>query len=189
MIRTLLNSKVYQLASEPTQQNHNDRQNFARFYARRLIAEVFLDAVDQACGSKSRFTGMAASSRAVDLPHEGFGSYFLDTFDRPHRVTTCECERSSGATLAQVLLLSNSEEVESKLAAGEGRIAKLLEKKTPIKEIVDDLYLGSLSRYPKADELAETIGFVERSAANNQRQALEDVLWTLINCKEFMFNH
>jgi len=58
--------------------------------------------------TKPGFGGVSAAARAIDLPHEGFGSYFLDVFDRPRRVTGCECERSSGATLAQVLLLANS---------------------------------------------------------------------------------
>ncbi len=99
VIRIILNSRVYQLSSEPTEHNKNDRQNFARYYARRLIAEVFLDAVNQVTGSKSGFSGVSSNARAVDLPHEGFGSYFLDTFDRPKRVTVCECERSSRADL------------------------------------------------------------------------------------------
>lgn len=189
VIRALLNSQLYQLSSEPGEKNRHDRQNFARFYGRRMMAEVFLDSVDQATGHKSRFSGMAASSRAVDLPHEGFGSYFLDTFDRPRRVTTCECERSSGATLAQVLLLANSEEIENKLAAGEGKIAKLQERKLPMKEIVDELYLGAFSRYPNPQELQTTLSFIDKAGPTGQRAALEDVLWTLINSKEFMFNH
>ena len=189
IIRTLLNSQVYQLASEPIEKNRHDRQNFARFYGRRMMAEVFLDAVDQATGAKTRFGGMAASSRAVDLPHEGFGSYFLDTFDRPRRVTTCECERSSGATLAQVLLLANSDEIENKLAAGEGKIAQLLTRKLPMKEVVEELYLSTFSRYPTPPELQTTLSFIDKAGPNGVRQALEDVLWTLINSKEFMFNH
>jgi hypothetical protein len=189
VIRTLLNSQVYQLSSEPGEKNRDDRQDFARFYGRRMMAEVFLDAVDQATGNKSRFSGMAASSRAVDLPHEGFGSYFLDTFDRPRRVTTCECERSAGATLAQVLLLANSEEIESKLAASDGKIAKMLDRKLPIKEIIDELFLGALSRYPDPRELQTTLSFIDKADPIGQRPALEDVLWTLINSKEFMFNH
>ena len=76
---------------------------------------------------------MSANARAVDLPHEGFGSYFLDTFDRPQRVTVCECERSAAATLAQVLLLANSDEIENKIADGNGRIAMLLkERRNPM---------------------------------------------------------
>src|SRR6185503_4820259 len=124
----------YQLSSEPAPSNRHDRQNFARFYGRRLVAEVFLDAVDQTTGVKTRFGNVSNTARAIDLPHEGFGSYFLDTFDRPRRVTGCECERSSAATLSQVLLLANSDEMENKLASDEGKIAGLLEKKTPIPE-------------------------------------------------------
>lgn len=189
IIRKLATSQVYQLSSSPIKDNEHDRQNFARFYARRMIAEVFLDAVDGATGTKSRFSGMASSSRAVDLPHEGFGSYFLDTFDRPRRVTTCECERSSGATLAQVLLLANSEETENKLASGDGKIAKMLEAKRPPKEIIEELYLGAFSRFPSETEMQASLTFVEQTPPDKQRQALEDVLWTIVNSKEFMFNH
>ncbi|MDA1054959.1 MAG: DUF1553 domain-containing protein [Planctomycetota bacterium] len=187
ILRVITNSNVYQLSSDPTQANKDDRQNFARFYARRLIAEVFHDAVDQASGVQTKFSGISGSARAVDLPHEGFGSYFLDTFDRPRRVTGCECERSSGATLAQVLLLANSDEIENKLASGEGRIAKLDGEKMPINEIVEDLYLSSFSRRPTSGERDAIAAYVE--AQENKRQALEDVLWTIVNSKEFMFNH
>ena len=121
VIRQMLTSRLYQLSSEPGSDNRYDRQNFARYYARRMPAEVFLDAVDQATGTKTNFGNISANARAVDLPHEGFGSYFLDTFDRPKRVSVCECERSSGATLAQVLLLANSDEIENKLSSGQGR--------------------------------------------------------------------
>ena len=189
MIRTLVTSQAYQLSAEPMPQNEHDQQNFARYYARRMPAEVFLDAVDQATGTKTRFGGVAASSRAVDLPHEGFGSYFLDAFDRPRRVTTCECERSSGATLAQVLLLANSDEIENKLADGNGKIAKLVETKRPTKEIVEELFLGAFSRPPREAELTAALATVASAGQNNERQALEDVLWTLINSREFMFNH
>ena len=187
IIRTLLNSRVYQLSSEPTEANQHDRQNFARFYARRLIAEVLHDAVDQTCGTKTNFGNMAAGARAVDLPHEGFGSYFLDTFDRPRRVSGCECERSSGATLAQVLLMANSDEIENKLASGEGRIAAMLKENKPFEEIIGESYLAGYSRFPKQDELQATVQYV--SDQENKQQALEDVLWTIINSREFVFNH
>ena len=191
IIRTIVSSKVYQLSSEPSEANKNDRQNFARFYARRMIAEVLLDSLDQATGSKTRFSNVASTARAIDLPHENFGSYFLDTFDRPRRVTSCECERSSGGTLAQVLLLANSDEIENKIASGEGKIAKLLKEKKIDKEIVEDLYLGALSRFPTAEEQATLLKFLEPFAAKPQERqlAIEDVLWTFLNAKEFMFTH
>ncbi len=211
VIRTIVTSGVYQLDSPPTAENKDDHQNFARFYARRLIAEVLLDSVDQACGTHTRFDRAAATARAVDLPHEGFGSYFLDTFDRPQRVTGCECERTSGATLGQVLLLSNSEEIEAKIAAGDGIVERLLKEEKPLAEIVDELYLGALARFPEPSERDRAIAFVAAQGSTAQsgvaltkkgqndtaqsdaarkaaRSALEDLLWVLINSKEFIFN-
>src|SRR5262249_45428112 len=138
-------------------------------------------------GTRSNFGGVSTRARAVDLPHENFGSYFLDVFDRPRRVTGCECERSSGATLAQVLLLANSDEVEGKIRAGDGRVAKLVREKKSTREAVEDLYLSSLSRLPTEAELKRTTRHVEEST--NQQQAMEDVLWALLNSREFLFNH
>ncbi len=187
IICTIVNSRVYQLSSEPTPHNKNDRQNYARYYARRLPAEVLLDAIDQTTGTRGNFSGVGSNARAVDLPHEGFGSYFLDTFDRPRRVTGCECERSTGATLAQVLLLGNSDEIESKIAAGDGRLARLMKEKKPLGDILEELYLTAYARRPSAEELKRTLAHLEGAA--NKQQALEDVLWAILNTKEFMFNH
>ncbi|WP_197442684.1 DUF1549 and DUF1553 domain-containing protein [Lignipirellula cremea] len=187
IIRTIVSSRVYQLSSDPTPANALDRQNYARFYARRMIAEVFHDAVDQTCGVKTRFGNISDDARAVDLPHEGFGSYFLDTFDRPNRVSGCECERSAGATLAQVLLLANSGEIENKLTARESRLSTLLAAKKTPQEIVEEIYLAAYSRRP-TDAEAKAIDAYLASEENPQR-GLEDVLWTVLNSKEFMFNH
>jgi hypothetical protein len=187
MIRTMVSSRVYQLSSQPTEQNKDDRQNFARFYARRLIAEVFLDAVDQATGVKTQFNNLGQAARAIDLPHEGFGSYFLDTFDRPKRVSGCECERSSGATLSQVLLLANSDEIENKLSSGKGRVAALHNAKAPPPEVVEEFYLSALGRRPSATELQTNLNYMNAQA--DKQKAMEDVMWMLLNTKEFMFNH
>ncbi|MDB5391280.1 MAG: hypothetical protein JWM11_6926, partial [Planctomycetaceae bacterium] len=188
MIRQIVTSRTYQLDSLPTDGNKYDQQNYARFYARRLVSEVFHDAVGQATGSRSRFDNMASTSRAIDLPHEGFGSYFLDTFDRPRRVTGCECERSSNATLGQVLLLANSDEVENKIGDGNGRVAVLIKDKKTDAECIEELYLATLGRAALPNELTKTTGFLIQHKAERQ-QALEDVLWSLLNSKEFMFNH
>lgn len=190
-IRQMVTSQVYQLSSQPTPDNEHDRQNYARFYARRMIAEVFLDSVNQAVGVRDRFNGVGTSARAIDLPHENFGSYFLDAFDRPKRVTACECERSPGATLAQVLLLANSDEIENKLASGDGKIGKFFavpeKDRRPLKDLIEELYLGSLSRLPSSDELNTATKYLD--GESDKRQAVEDLLWTLLNSKEFMFNH
>lgn len=187
VIRTILNSKVYQLSATPTDDNKHDRQNFARYYARRMPAEVFLDAVNSTCGVKGGFSGVSANARAIDLPHEGFGSYFLDTFDRPKRVTVCECERSTGATLGQVLLLANSEEMENKIADGNGRVSKFFKEKKAAGDMIDELYLTALSRPPSATERKRLIEYVD--SAKDKQRAVEDALWAILNTREFMFNH
>jgi hypothetical protein len=181
-------SATYGLSSEPIPENQHDQQNYARYYGRRLVAEVLLDAVDQTTGSKTRFGGMAQSGRAVDLPHENFGSYFLESFDRPKRVSVCECERSAAATLGQVLLLSNSDEIENKLADENGRVQKALKAGRTDAEIIDDLFYTALGRPPRKDEQMRSLAHVTMSG-QERRQALEDVLWTLLNTREFLFNH
>jgi hypothetical protein len=187
IIRTMVSSRLYQLSAEPRPENVHDRQNFARYYARRMIAEVFLDAVDQTCGTKSNFGNMSANARAVDLPHEGFGSNFLDTFDRPQRVSVCECERSAAATLGQVLLLANSDEVENKIADGKGRAKTLIDTNRTPAEIVEEIYLTAYSRSPRPDERTSAISYIE--LAQDRNKAVQDLLWAILNSREFMYNH
>jgi len=189
VVRTIATSRLYGLSSTPTDTNRDDRQNFARYYPRRLIAEVFLDAVDSACGTQTRFSGVASTARAVNLPHPGFGSYFLDTFDRPQRLTGCECERSADATLGQVLLLANSDEIENKLAAGSGRLAQLLKDQSSAEAILDELYLASLSRLPTPAERERARQHLSTASDDKKAEIWQDLLWTLLNCKEFCFHH
>ncbi|MCA9031568.1 MAG: DUF1549 domain-containing protein, partial [Planctomycetaceae bacterium] len=187
IVRLITTSRLYELSSVPRPENEHDRQNFARFYARRLIAEVLLDAVDGTCETKSNFGNISANARAVDLPHEGFGSYFMDTFDRPQRVSVCECERSPGATLAQVLLMSTSDEMENKIADGNGRLARLFKEETPIPTVVEELYLAAFARFPSAEE--RQVGEDYLNSAEDKRKVAEDLLWTILNSREFVFNH
>jgi len=187
VLRTICQSRTYQLSAEPNEFNKHDKQNHARYYARRVIAEVLHDAIDQACGVRTQFGKMSKQARAVDLPHEGFGSYLLDVFDRPPRSSACECARSGGASLQQVLHLSFSPDLENKIGRGDGRIAKLMEKKTPPEQAVEELYLAALSRPPTAAERQTTMGYLQKQ--QDQRRGMEDLLWALLNTREFMFNH
>jgi hypothetical protein len=187
LLRLMANSRTYQLSSVPTAYNRHDRQNHARYYGKRMIAEVALDAVDAACGTRTRFSRMSRSSRAVDLPHEGFGSYFLDIFDRPPRSSPCECARSNGASLSAVLHLANSDEIENKIASETGRVARMVKEKVGLGKAVEELYLAAFARLPTAAEVAKAKGHVGK--AGDERRGLEDVLWALLNSREFLFNH
>jgi hypothetical protein len=188
LIRTIVSSRTYQLSSNPNGHNGPDRQNYARHYPRRLLAEVMFDAVDGLTGVKSQFNGVSAQARAVDLPHENFSSYFLDVFGRPKQLSSpCECARDTGANLSQVLHLTNSNELDNKIASDKGRAAQLAKSDRPLPEKVDELYLCAFGRFPDADEKQKAIDYV--NGQPKQQTAFEELIWTFLNCREFQFNH
>lgn len=184
-LRTILSSSTYQLASEPNDYNKDDRQNFARYYPKRLPAEVLLDAIDSVTLTRTDFS-FPGEMRAVDLPDENVGSYFLDIFGRPARQSSCECERTGDANLSQALHLLNSQEIQTKVAAESGRASKLAEDARPIADKVRDLYLVFFARQPTDNELQTAAGYVE--SKDDKRAAFQNLIWALINTKEFQFN-
>ena len=188
LIRTICTSTTYQLTSLPNDYNVNDKQNYSRYYPKRLPAEVLLDAIDSVTASKTTFGGLPQRVRAVQLPDNGFNSYFLTVFGRPESSSACECERSSEANLAQSLHLLNSSEVQGKLSAGDGRAAQLAaDKEASREQKVREIYLRVYSREPLPDESAVALEHLAK--AKDEKLAYEDILWALVNTKEFLFNH
>jgi hypothetical protein len=187
LMRTLCNSRTYQLSSIPNEYNKHDQQNFARAGGRRLIAEVLHDAIDQVCGVRTEFSKMSKSARAIDLPHDEFNSYFLEVFDRPIRNTGCECARSNEANLSQVLHLANSSVIEGKITSGKGRVAAWLKKKIEVDDAIEEIYRVALARRPTADELKFAHDYVVREP--DRKKGFEDLMWAMLNTKEFLFNH
>jgi hypothetical protein len=187
LIRQIMTSTTYQLSSEPTAGNIQDRQNFATAYPRRLPAEVMLDAIGQVSGVREEFKGLPIGTRTIQLPDESIASYFLDVFGRPTRETPCECERPREADLAQALELLNSNQLQSKLGSSKGRLAGLLEAKATDAAIIEDLYLAALGRLPIASEAESLNAYI--TAQKDRKAALEDVEWAILNTKEFLFNH
>ncbi len=187
LIRTLCRSTVYQLSSEPNAYNETDKQNFSRYYAKRLPAEVLYDALAQATGVPSRLPRMPAGARAVQLPDMSLANYFLLVFGRPQGTSPCECERSYDANLAQTLHLLNSREIQDKVQRGHAlRLARDRERSD--REKVEELYLYTLNRPPKPKELQACLQYLEKHRDRPQ-EAYADILWALINTKEFLFNH
>lgn len=187
-IRTVCTSRTYQLSSNPNKYNAADRQNYARYYPKRLLAEVLLDGVDHVTGTKTNWGGVSAQDRAISLPHEEFPSYFLDVFGRPKQLSSpCECARDAGANLSQVLHLMNDGELDSKIASGEGRASKLGKADRPLKDKVEDLFLAAFSRLPEEAELQKALDYV--GTQKEPQKAFEELIWTFVNCREFQFNH
>lgn len=188
LLRTIATSKTYQLRSEPNDYNVNDKQNFSRYYPKRLNAEVLLDAINQVTNNRENFNGLPVGMRAVQLPDPAVNNYFLTVFGKPQGDSACECERSSEANLAQSLHLLNSSEIQNKLSNGNSRAALLAkDQERPVEERIRELYLWAYSRVPSAEELEIATAHVAKT--ENKQQAFEDILWALINTKEFLFNH
>ena len=201
LLRTVCRSSVYQLDSTPNGHNGIDRQYFSRYTPKRLTAEVLLDAVNSLAGAPGGFAGLPAGTRAVQLPDNGFNeaNYFLQVFGRPDSSSACECERTSDASLAQTLHLINAKDIQAKLAADSGRAAGLAaDGKTADEAKMEELYLRAFSRPPTAEEKAAAKAYVEKKVATKpadkdaaaaRKVAYEDLIWVLINTKEFSFNH
>jgi Protein of unknown function (DUF1549)/Protein of unknown function (DUF1553)/Bacterial Ig-like domain (group 2) len=187
LIRTICGSRVYGLSSVPNEYNAKDKQSFARHYPERMSAEVLLDAIAQVTGVPTKFRGLPAGTRAIELPDESVASAFLDIFGRPKRDTPCECERVSDASLGQSLMLLNSSDVQSKLAAPAGRAAALVKDPRPESEKVEELFFAAFGRAPSGDEQASALAHLA-AHANKKKEAYEDIIWALVNAKEFQFN-
>ena len=189
LCRTIAGSATYQLSAEPNEWNQDDKQNFSRYYPKRLNAEVLLDAIDQVTGTQTSFGGIPVGTRAVQLPDNGFNSYFLTVFGRPESSSACECERSSEANLAQSLHLLNSGEIQGKLTSGNGKAQMLAtDKARPHEMKIRELYLLAFSRVPTPDEMTIALAHINKNEQDPKR-AYEDIVWALINTKEFLFNH
>lgn len=202
--RTICNSRTYQLSSFPNEHNKDDEQNYARYYPRRLSAEVMLDAMNDAAGAKNNFNHQPVGVRAVSLPDDSANleSFFLRVFGRPQMDTACECERTANADLAQSLHLINSYAMQKLLSAPNGRASQLARDKTKDDQThINELYLHAISRLPTQNELDTALKHLEKkrkqsaadpkklSTGQAEKDAYEDIIWVMLNTKEFLFNH
>ncbi|GIW79901.1 MAG: surface protein [Gemmatales bacterium] len=189
LMRTIMNSRAYQLSSRIEEGNRADATNthFTRYTVKRLTAEQLADAIDFATGTREKYQGLPLGTRAIQLPDPAVASYLLDIFGRAERKITCECERTMQPNIAQALHLLNGDFLNRKIADGNGRIARLMKNKTPLPKIVEELYLVTLSRPPQPAESKKAQELVAK--APSLREGLQDLLWALLNSREFLFNH
>lgn len=204
LIREITRSTSYQLSAAPNDYNLVDQQNYSRYYPRRLQAEVMLDAIDDLAGTRTDFPNLPPGTRAIALPDNSYNnaSPFLRVFGRPDNASVCECERTQTSSLAQSLHLMNAADVKGKLAKGGGRADRLAKAETPLEDRVRELYLAAFSRQPSAEEMATAVAYVNEPPLDAAGQPIanadpvktkqdnfQDLIWALINAKEFLFNH
>ena len=187
LMRTIMTSRLYQLSSEATPENVADERFYSHYQVRRLPAEPLLDAIDIATGSSTKFKSLPPGTRAIELPDAEYPNYFLTTFAKPRRATVCECERMPDENLAQALHTLNGDILADKITAKDSRIAELLKSEQPPEAIVTELYLATLCRKPTEAELTAAQNFLDESPS--PKECYEDLLWALLNSKQFLFTH
>ncbi|MFP6575748.1 MAG: DUF1549 domain-containing protein [Pirellulaceae bacterium] len=184
--RLILESNTFQLSGKPNQFNYDDNQYYSHYLVRRLPAEVLLDAISQVTDSPEQFVGMAPGTRAIELWDNRLPSYFLDTFGRSLRESPCECGKSGEPTMAQALHLMNAPEIEAKVTAASGRARQLAKSSLSRQEITNQLCLSVLGRAATEREQMVARELFEQQS---RQAATADLMWTLINCYDFLFIH
>ena len=188
LMRRIMQSRLYQLSSVPNETNVQDTQNFSRFYRRRLGAENLEDIVNQVTGVTSEYSNLRLDARKVELWTTIMSSPMLESFGLPNSSENCPCERDNRPSMVQALHLMNSDKLQTQLADKQGRAAAIGQADLSAGEIVDEVYLLIYSRWPSAGERAIAVEAIETAEAKRQ-QAVEDLMWALINSAEFVFNH
>jgi hypothetical protein len=202
LTRLILQSSTYQRSSEAIPENAQETRYYSRYYPRRLMAEVLLDAVSQVTEVPTEFSEVTfrgadnqktefypKGTRAIQLYDSAVKSYFLKAFGRNAREITCECQRTDEPSMVQVLHISNGDTVNKKLESKEGRISKLLSEEISNQSIIEEAYTVTLGRLPADAEREKFLKIFEDNQQTEKRLLVEDLFWSLLSSREFLFNH
>ena len=188
LMRRIMNSRLYQLSSLPNKTNVQDTSSFSRFYRRRISAENLHDILVQVSGVESGFSNLRRDARSVELWTTRMDSALLESIGLPNSSENCPVERDDRPSMVQALHLMNSDKLQAKLADKNGRAAKLGQDDKPSDEVVNELYLALYSRWPSDEEKRVALEAF-KGVDVKRHEAVEDIIWALINTAEFVFNH
>ncbi|RYD26315.1 MAG: DUF1553 domain-containing protein, partial [Verrucomicrobiaceae bacterium] len=189
LVRDICNSRTYQLSTRTNETNVDDNRNFSHSMVRRVRAEVLLDSISAVTATPNKFKGLPMGAKAVQIADGNTTNYFLTTFGRATRATVCSCEVKMEPNLSQALHLLNGDNTHQRIQRGKVVADMLAAKKEP-KEIIEQIYLKTLSRKPTDMESGKLLAAVaEAQKPEEVKDTLEDVFWALLNSKEFIFNH
>jgi hypothetical protein len=188
LMRRIVTSATYQRSSTPTASNRHDEQNFSHAIPRRVPAEALLDSLVQATGVAENIGGAPAGFRAAQLPDANVTSDFLHLFGKPQRIEACECERDNESNMMQALHFINGKSILTRVQNPAARPTLLAKQKLTDTELVTELYLWSLARHPSDAELKVSLDFL-RTHAERRVEAAQDLMWSLLNTRDFLLTH
>ena len=195
--RTILMSRTYQLSSRTNATNRFDKNNFSHGYVRPLMAEQVVDVLNSALGVEETFTGFPAGTKMSEIGatllggntgiNNGNLTYILKIFGRPLRSTACDCERSTEPALPQTLFRMSDPTLKQKIEANAGRAVKVAKAKLSDEKTVEELFLATLSRFPTEAEREKSLTHLREE--KDRVNGVQDLMWALINTREFILNH
>ena len=189
LIRRIVLSETYQRSSTPNPRNAKDEQNFSRAIPRRVPAEALLDSLVQASGIAEPFSGMPGGFRAGQLPDANTDNVFLRMFGKPQRIDACECERDNGSNMLQALHFINGKSILGRVRNPSARPSLLANQKLTDEQLIAEIYLWSVARNPSAKEIAIGLEFFKLFDAKERPAAAQDLMWALLNSRDFMMVH
>ena len=184
IIRRILNSRTYQLSAVPNETNQLDDRFFSRFYPRPMVAQVLLDVLNDVTGTEEKYGRYPLGTRAVELPLP-VSSRFLSLYGRSDREFLGDLDPKLEPTLTQALHMINSGYVNKKLGSSSGVLSRLIKEELDNRELITELYLGTLSRFPTDTEVETAEAYIAESP--KYRTGCEDLLWALISSRSFLF--
>jgi hypothetical protein len=187
LMKQIVMSETYQRSSAATSANRHDDQNFSHAIPRRVPAEALLDSLVQATGVPESFGGAPANFRAAQLPDGNIDNTFLKLLGKPPRMDACECERDNGSNMLQALHFINGKSILGRVQNPGARPALLMKQKLTDKELVTELYLWSLARHPREEELKVGLDFFA-SYGDKKAEAAQDLMWALLNSRDFLLS-
>ena len=186
LVRDICNSQAYQRTTQTNETNAQDTRNYAFARIRRIPAETLLDCISEVTGTKDKFRGLPEGARAVQIADGATSTYFLTAFGRSPRTTVCEGEASTDPSLSQALHMLNGAATQGKISQGK-LVKKWLDEKMEVPQVIERIFIRSLSRKPTESEVQSLSKLVAESP--NPQAGLEDAFWVVLNSREYMFNH
>ena len=185
LVKEIAQSRSYQLTSRSLPANRRDTKLCSHARLKPMPAQVFADALSQVTGVPDRFGDLAPGTRAVQLIGAQSPSYTLDVLGRCTRERSCESASRAGGGLALALHLINGSAINDKLRGGV--LDDMITRRLSPREMIEEVYLRALSRFPTDSERAAWESLFAESA--DRSEIARDLLWALLNSREFAFNH